>query len=184
MSNSDNPLIIPKAIDSSIVFEESLIKIKRDQLVHNNQLPYSYYTLEIQPFAVVILAILNDGTLLLIEEYRHPTKQVILGCPAGYMNENESPLAAAKRELLEETGYQAETFELIGSAYPYAGTSNQKNFFVLAKGASYLKPPELEQSEIIRIRLMTIDQLNKAIKNHCEMDGNLGTALFFHSCLN
>lgn len=181
MLNPELPLSIPTIENSSILFEESLIRIRRDQLRVNNKSPYSYYTLEIRPFAVVILPILVDGTFLLIEEYRHPTKKIILGCPAGYMDNEESPLEAAKRELIEETGYSAESFELIGSAYPYAGTSGQKNFFVRANRVTYLKPPELEQSEIIRIRPLTLNQLNQAIDDNYEMDGNLGTALFFNS---
>lgn len=183
MLNPDDPLILPKVNSSSLVFQESLIQIRKDQLSLPASAPYSYYTLETVPFAVVILALLKNGTFLFIEEYRHPTKKIILACPAGYMDPNESPIDAAKRELLEETGYSAESFELIGQAYPYAGISQQKNFFVLAKGAAPHQFPKLEQSEIIRIRPLTLDQLNQAIANHCELDGNLGTALFFHSRL-
>lgn len=181
MSTSNPSLQLPTIEKSSIIFEESLMRIRRDTLKVDHHPPYSYYTLETYPFAVVVLAILKNGAYLLIEEYRHPTGKIILGCPAGYLDKGESPIEAAQRELLEETGYEAESFTLIGSAYPYAGFSGQKNYFVRAFNASCKSSPKLEQSEIIRPRILTPREFEQAVAQNSEIDANLGTALYFNS---
>ncbi len=176
------PFDYPAIEESALVFEESLIKIQRDTLQLQNHPPYRYYSLLTPPYAVVILALTHDGAYVLNEEYRHPTKQFLLSCPGGFLNdENEDPLEAAKRELEEETGFHAEMFTLIGSAYPYAGISRQKTFYVKATGAFLSTTPSLEPSEIIRTRLVTSQEINQAIDEGCELDGTLCTALFFHT---
>lgn len=179
---SKKPFEAPIIEESSLVFEESLIKIQRDTLQLNRSPPYRYYSLLTPPYAVVILALTHQGAYVLNEEYRHPTKQFLLSCPGGFLNEEkEEPIEAAKRELEEETGFHAEAFTLLGSAYPYAGISRQKTIYVKATGAFLAVQPSLEPSEIIRTRLMTPQQLNQAIDEGAELDGTLCTALFFDS---
>ena len=178
----NNPLKLPRLENSTLLYEESLLRLRRDTLRIDSQPSYSYYVLETPPAAVVILASLTNGNFLLIEEYRHPTSKVLLSCPAGYIDANESPLEAAKRELLEETGYQAESFLLMGSAYPYAGLSGQKNYFVRAQGASFLQASQLEKSEIIRPVALSIQEITQAISQATTaIDGNLLTALYFNN---
>lgn len=179
MSSHKSPLTIPQVLESKKIFEESLVHVRKDILKEGEHEPYPYYVLETNPYAVIILPIMSNGTLVLTEEYRHPTKTFVLGCPAGYINPNENPIDAAKRELLEETGYEAESYEVIGQAYPYTGFTGQKNYFVLAKGAVYSQEPQLEQSEIIRTKLITVESLTQLIAKGCELDSTVGTALFF-----
>ncbi len=180
MSDPKNLSTIPLIQESETVFHDSIIYLRRDRLQRDDHPPYPYYVLELRPFAVIILAFTKDNKILTIQEYRHPTGHFILSYPAGYVETDEDFLHAAKRELLEETGYQAELFEIIGKAYPYAGISNQQNIYVRALGASYLQPPELEKSEIIQTKLMTKTELLKHVQNHVEMDANILTALSFH----
>ncbi len=180
MSKSNKSFSLPSLLESKIVFHESLIKIQRDQLQIGSHSPYSYYSLMTYPFAVAILASTPEGAYLLNEEYRHPTGHVLLGCPGGYMDPGEEPFQAAQRELLEETGYKAETFSMMGSAFPYAGISGQKTFYIRAHGATLAVQPTPEASEIIYPRLLMPNELLDLIKNGEEIDGVLCTALFFN----
>lgn len=175
---------IPKLIQRTLVFEESLVKIQRDQLQIDQHTPYTYYTLVTPPRAVVILASTEEGAYLLTEEYRHPTGHILLSCPGGYIDTGEDPLEAAQRELLEETGFQAQSFTLMGEAFPYAGFSCQKTFYVHAQKACFASRPKLEASEIIQNKLLTPDALNQAIQAGTHLDGNLCTALFFYQLFN
>jgi ADP-ribose pyrophosphatase len=180
MSQSNPPLVLPTLIDRKLVFEESIVKIRRDKLQIDQEPPYDYFSLLTPPFAVCILAITPEGAYVLNEEYRHPTGRVILGCPGGFIDPGEDSLAAARRELLEETGFQADSFTLIGSAFPYAGFSGQKTIYIRALGATFASQPHPEASEVINPILLIPDALEQEIAAGKELDGTLCTALFFH----
>lgn len=180
MSNSNTPFPIPKLINSQMIFEESLIKIRRDLLQAKHEPPYTYYSLVTPPSSVAILAITSEGKFIINEEYRHPTGKILLGCPGGFIDSNEDPLQAAQRELLEETGYAAESFSILGSAFPYTGFSGQKTFFIRAKLAKLTSQPNLEASELIRPRLLMLNDLMQLIQKGAEVDAILCSALLFH----
>lgn len=176
----NNSLTLPNLIESKIVFEESLVKIRRDQLQIYQDPPYTYYSLITHPFAVAVLATTPEGSYVLNEEYRHPTKHVLLGCPGGYIDPGENALQAAQRELLEETGYQAQSFSVMGSAFPYAGFTGQKTIYIRAYEAILTTQSKPEASEVIQPRLFTQKELMQLIQAGAEVDGILCTAFFFN----
>jgi ADP-ribose pyrophosphatase len=169
---------IPKVVQSSIIFD-SFVKVRED-LLNLNGNSYSYYTLMTKAPAVIILATTKDNEMIFIEEYRHPIGTTLLSCPGGYLDEGEEPLEAAKRELLEETGYAAQQFVLMGSAYPYAGISDQKLYYVWAQNAYKKAEPTPEPSESMSVLSVTDQQLHEWINAGKNVDGNLCTALFYH----
>jgi len=71
--------------------------------------------------AVAIVAIDDDDRVLLIRQYRHAVEGVMTEIPAGTLEPDEDPAAAAARELIEETGYSAARIERIGGVYPSPG---------------------------------------------------------------
>jgi ADP-ribose pyrophosphatase len=89
--------------------------------------------------AVVILAVTEDRKLILTEQFRIPVGQDVVELPAGLLNDpgsvaGEKKEEAAKRELFEETGYEAEEMELITSGPPSAGLSSEIAIFFGASG--------------------------------------------------
>jgi ADP-ribose pyrophosphatase len=163
-----------------VLLEEAFFKLHQDDLRLASGASYQYYTLTTFPFAVVILATTADGEYILNREYRHPTGEFLLSCPGGYLEGDEDPVVAAKRELREETGYEAKTFTIIGSAYPYAGMSSQKTIYVRAKEAFKAGDPQLDICEVIEPVLLSEQQLREAIR-HYPLDGTLCTAFFLDS---
>lgn len=112
------------AVSSETVFQGNFLRLNRDVVsMPNGALATREYVKH--PGAVVILAILPDGNLVFERQYRYPLQRVFLELPAGKIDQGESPLNAAKRELREETGYEAGTWERLGIIHPCIGYSDE-----------------------------------------------------------
>ncbi len=125
-----------------------------DRLGH----PYTYYQVEAKWDAVVIVPVLDDGRLVLERIYRHPYRGFMLECPAGGIETGEDPLAAAKRELAEETGYQAGRVASLGTYEAMPGLLRMRMHIVLALDLVASDVRKLEAMEIMEIELMTVEQ--------------------------
>lgn len=82
-----------------------------------------------------VLAETPEGELVLVWQYRHGTDELSLEVPGGVIDPGEAPLDAARRELKEETGYEAESFELVSVVDPNPALQGNKCFTFLARGA-------------------------------------------------
>ncbi len=117
------------------------------------------------PPSVIILPVLSSQKLLLIRQYRAPIDDYIYEAPAGVMEPGESPREAAKRELIEETGYTPNELIDVGEYYPVPGYSTEKMHLFIARDLEYvgMKP---EPYEIIKPVVVTVDQAVEMVKNN------------------
>lgn len=159
---------------------KGFLELQRERLRLPCGTPYDYYTIETVPFAVSILSKFSSGKYLVLSEYRHAAREYVLGCPGGFLEVGEDPLKGAERELLEETGYHAETLSLIGKSYPMPGLLRQQIFFVLAEGLEKVSEPRLETAELLTSRVMDKEELRAWIREGRPIDGTLCTALMMN----
>ena len=85
------------------------------------------------PGAVVIMPQLEDGRLLVIAQYRFAVGETVLEFPAGTLEPGEAPLACARRELIEETGYRADHWHALGTIYSSPGFCDERQHLFLAR---------------------------------------------------
>lgn len=109
-----------------------------------------YYTVK-QTDAVVICPITKEGKIVLIRQYRHPVREIGIELPAGHLFIDESIEDAAKRELLEETGYEGGKFEKIGAVYSSAGLQNNTVHMFIAHEARKTSAQNLDEHEDIEV---------------------------------
>ena len=102
-----------KIIKTETAFEKKFCKIMADTIQLPDGTQKVWYRQE-KPDAVIVCPILPDGGVLMQKEYRYGAKQEVIEFCAGWIDDGEEALATAKRELLEETGYVADTWTLIG----------------------------------------------------------------------
>ncbi len=112
---------------------------------------YTYYQLESKWDAVLVVPVLPDGRLVLERIYRHPYRRYFLEFPAGGIDAGESPLAAAGRELLEETGWRADSLRLLGAYEAIPGMLRARVHVVLAEQLVQTGTRSHEAMELIEV---------------------------------
>jgi ADP-ribose pyrophosphatase len=85
------------------------------------------------PGAVIMLALLDDETVLLERQFRYPLGRHFYELPAGKIDRGEEPLATAKRELMEECGYEAKSWQHLTTLHPCIGYSDERIELFLAR---------------------------------------------------
>ena len=102
---------------------------------------------------------INNEFLVTIEPRVFTEKGVAVSFPAGYIEKNETPLDAAKRELKEETGYVSDKFIHLDSYYQDEGVSSAYNHSFLAQDAKKMFDQKLDENEIIKYMTFTYEEL-------------------------
>jgi ADP-ribose pyrophosphatase len=105
------------------------------------------------PGAVGVIPFLDDETVVLVRQYRHPVGEVTLEIPAGKLDKGELPLACVKRELHEETGYTARGIQPLLAYWPTPAFANEVLHLFLARDltAGRHHPDADEFLEVVRM---------------------------------
>jgi ADP-ribose pyrophosphatase len=121
------------------------------------------------PGAVVIMPQLEDGRLVMIEQYRFAVGETLLEFPAGTLEPGEAPLECARRELIEETGYRAEHWRALGVTYPSPGYCDEQQHLFMATG---LVPEHAagDEDEILEVKRLTVQEVERAIADGTLVD--------------
>lgn len=171
-------------IDSELVFQGNFLRVYRDRvrLPNGAESLREYIT---HPGAVTILALLDNGKLLLERQFRYPVGQVFLELPAGKVDSGETPIEAARRELLEETGCVAENWQRLGIMHPCIGYSDERIDIFLARQVRRVAAQKLDQNEFLEVVERSPKELATAIRNGDVTDGKTITAFYWlNSCLS
>ncbi len=117
-----------------------------------------------RPDSVFILPVTQDKKIIILDE-KQPRKKPILTLPAGRIEENEPPLKAAQRELLEETGYKAKKWQLFEAFHPVSKIDWAIYVFV-AKNCEQIQDPTPDEGEKISIKILNFDKFfDMVVKN-------------------
>jgi ADP-ribose pyrophosphatase len=111
-------------VSSQLAYDGGLLKVWRDEVrLPDGAAAWREYVLH--PGAVMMLAFVDEATILLERQYRYPKHRHFIELPAGKLEAGESPLATAKRELVEECGFEAADWWPIATIDPSIGYSNE-----------------------------------------------------------
>lgn len=114
---------------------------------------------------VIVVPFLSQNKILMVNQYKHGIKKQLLGFPAGFLKERESPIKAAERELMEETGYEFNSFKLVATLSENPTRCRNKYFIVFAKNPKKkykkIENPDKLEGNIEKIIIGKKD-LNKA----------------------
>ena len=129
--------------------------------------------------AAVVLPILDDGSVVMIRNYRFAVDETLWELPAGILEDDEDPALCAARELTEETGYTARRIEKLGQFYPGPGTNDEVMHSFLATDLSPGNQ-DLERYEDITVRVISPDEVRQMITDGRIHDGKTIATLAIH----
>lgn len=137
-----------KTIDSNVVYSGKVITVLKDN-VEVSDGHKSFREVVVHSGGVVVAAMKDENTILLVKQYRYPLKKVNIELPAGKLEIGENPDEACKRELEEETGYRAKYWKSLGYINTTPGICTEKLYLYLAKDIEFVGEHP-DEGEIIK----------------------------------
>jgi len=134
-------------------------------------LEHSFFVIE-NPDWVNIIALTKENEVVLIEQFRHGIEEIILEIPGGMIDKNEKPETAARRELLEETGYSSDEFIFLGKSRPNPAIQDNWIYHFAAVNAEKIEEVNFDEHESVITKLLPFKDVKKLIS-----DGNITHSL-------
>lgn len=136
-------------LDTELVYDGSFIKVRRDHArLPDGQAHVREYI--VHPGAVAVLAMLDNGNLVMERQYRYAPQREFIEIPAGKIDPSEDILLCAQRELLEETGYVADEWTHLATTWPCIGYADERIEYFLARGLAH-RGSRLDDGEFLEV---------------------------------
>ncbi|WP_424013522.1 NUDIX hydrolase [Halorubrum xinjiangense] len=185
-----------ETLDTDIDYACPGFDVRRDEVRFPNGETDGFHYVD-EPPAVVVLPLTPDGDVVVIDEWRQAVGRVNRGIPAGTMEPADEGEAnangeasddaielAAARELAEETGYEADSFERLTTVEPTNGMANAVHHHVLATGCEPTAERDLDHNESIAVETVPYDDLLAAVVDDELRDGRAVTAVLWYELLH
>ena len=169
-------------LDSSVMYAGNIFTVKKERArsVHSGR-EHDFDILQTLDW-VNVIPVTDEGSVVLIRQYRHGTREVTLEIPGGMLEPDEPPLDAARRELAEETGFSADRWEQIGVVEPNPAFQTNRTYTFIARGARLTAKPQPDPNEEIEVEERPLAEIPGLMR-----DGSIKHALvicaFFYLAL-
>jgi ADP-ribose pyrophosphatase len=151
-----------KLLKSKILYQGKVFRLQRDTVIEPGGVRADRDII-VHPGSVVVLPIFEDGRVLLIRQYRHTVGEFLWELVAGRKEPEETPVAGARRELIEETGYRAKRMRRLMRVIPTPGFVNEWMWIFAAEGLQ-LGDAQPEEDEKITAKIFTLKQVDAMIE--------------------
>jgi ADP-ribose pyrophosphatase len=144
-----------KKIDGKVMYDGNFITVCKDNVLlpDGSTSTREYIT---HPGAVAVLALLDNGKLVMERQYRYPLQREFIELPAGKIDDDEDILLCAQRELLEETGYVAREWIHLTTAWPCIGYADECMEYFLARGLTH-EGSRLDDGEFLEVFELSLE---------------------------
>ncbi len=152
-----------KTLSSRLALDHKWFKVRQDTVqLPNGKILDDYYIWQDKSVAQVI-PVTKDYKLILEKQYKHAVGEFMIEYPAGYIDENEIPFEAAKRELLEETGYTSDSISFLAKFNHNPSKELGNIYMFIAKDVFLKQKPVLEITEDIELLTLSFEEVYRMI---------------------
>lgn len=173
-----------KIVESEYLFNRPWLTVRRDKVeLPDGRTNDEFYVLE-YPDWVNVIAITRDGEFVMERQYRHGIGLTCYEICAGVIEKGETPLDAAKRELLEETGYGNGQWKEIMTISGNSSTTNNYTHCFVATGVEKIGTQHLDNTEDISVHLLSRQEVEALLENNLISQALMAAPLWRYFCTN
>ena len=152
-----------KVLESEYLIQRPWLTARRDKVeLPDGRIIPEYYVLE-YPDWVNVIAITKEGDFVMEKQYRHAARRISYELPCGVMEKGETPLEAAQRELLEETGFGGGQWQKLMELSANPSTMTNTTHCFLAIGVEKVTEPHLDATEELTVLFMRPDEVMRML---------------------
>jgi len=148
-----------EVLGSKLLISERWLQLREDRVRLANGHEIERFHVIHGPDWASVLCVTNDSEVVMVRQYRHGIASASLELPAGVIEPNETPEEGARRELVEETGYESSDWVSIHSVSTEPARHTTRAHFFCARGARLTRPPALEESEVLEVVKVPLAEL-------------------------
>ncbi len=177
MSDQHDPFV-EHTVASELIFDGKVLRVYRDRVRRETEA--GEWTREIvrHSGAVAVIAVTDEGKLLLERQFRYALGKVLIELPAGKLDPGELPAECAQRELIEETGYRAEELRHLGTMHPAVGYSDERIELFFARGLKH-EGHAFDHGEYLEVIEWSLEEAEEAVVRGDITDAKTVTGLFW-----
>lgn len=147
-----------------MVFDHKWYTLRRDHVQLPNGHEMDDYFVSVRPDVVLTFPITEDGHVLFVRQYKHAAADIFLELPGGVIDAHEtSPLEAAKRELLEETGYTSDEVETVLEVIDNPTKDTNRVYYFIARNVRKVAEQDLDESEHIEVVRVPLEEVAEMV---------------------
>lgn len=152
-----------KTIQTTPIYDGRIIKLQIDDVTLPNGQTAKREIIK-HPGAVAVIAVTEEGKLVLVEQYRKALERSIIEIPAGKLEPGEEPVVTARRELEEETGYGAQSLTFLQAFATSPGFADEIIYLFVAKGLYKIdQKADLDEDEFVELLEVSLEEAQQMV---------------------
>ena len=168
-----------KILSSEYISNHQYFTARKDKCeTPEGKIVEEYFVVEL-PTTVCAVAITEEGKVLMVKQYRHAIAETLIELPGGFVDENETPEQAIKRELMEETAYSFDEIIPVGKIAANPGVLNNFTYFFLARGGKRTGHQKFDENEFLSLEKISLKELKELLLDNKMVQSLHANCIFY-----